>query len=319
MASRCLRLGLVLVAAALSLATASSRRVIIQGVYDHSASSSLACPIAPIVNRHTLKIADRLSGEGLIDVAIMLGKDLVDYCGSLYRHFGITMLPLEQTQPLDVSLIGDKSTWARLRRFDLGNERFQRGDKLLFLDLDAYITGIDVDAMFELVSDTNGSRLVMGGELVGQATVSNAIMLLSYQPSDFQALMETYRQLAAMEVELRTDQELLAWHAQARGERHRLPVTMTALVPLMYHQYATQSELLVHPQDAAVPLVRIVRFGTSSAMSEHCEGLQRSSRMAAGLFHAPALSRLLAWICCTGRLVADAITMHHLKVFGFEA
>ena len=32
--------------------------------------------------------------------------------------------------------------------------------------------------------------------------------------------------------------------------------------------------------------------------------------MAAGLFYAPALSRVLAWICCTGRLVANTITKH---------
>jgi len=294
------------------LATSASRKLLVQGVYDRS-SHGLACPIAPIANRHTLKIAGRLSGASVVDVAIMLGKDLAHYCGSLYQHYQIEILPLALQADVNYSLISDKSTWARLRRFDLGND-VKRGDKLLFLDLDAYITGIDVDAMFDLVSDIDGNRFRMGSELVGQYTVGTAVMLLSYQPNDFQALMETYRQLDAKGIVLRTDQELLAWHAQARGELHRLPSTMSALVPQLYHNYASGNELLVHSQNRSVPLVRVVRFGAAAAMGEHCEGLQRNSRMTAGLFHSPALSRLLAWICCTSRLVADAISQHHLTV-----
>ena len=68
--------------------------------------------------------------------------------------------------------------------------------------------------------------------------------------------MATYQQLAGKDVaplpralaslqELRTDQELLAWHAQARGERPRLPGTMTVLVPQLYHNHANGNELLV--------------------------------------------------------------------------
>ena len=97
----------------------------------------------------------------------MLRKDLAEHCSSLYYHYRIQVLPLFDT---NASLIADKANWARSRRFDLGNEHFHQGDKLLFLDQDVYITGMDVDAMFDLISDTDNRNGIIHGWHRHQAT-----------------------------------------------------------------------------------------------------------------------------------------------------
>ena len=78
--------------AALALAT-GGRRVIIHGVYNSSMINDLSCPIAPIVNRHTLKVANQLAGKDAVDVVVMLDKPLASYCHTLYHRFWIQTLP----------------------------------------------------------------------------------------------------------------------------------------------------------------------------------------------------------------------------------
>jgi len=202
---------------------------------------------------------------------------------------------------INASHIEDKSSWHLLRRFDLGNTHFKQGDKLLFLPTDAYISGID------LVSDSDGTRLLMGGNLMGHHAAYSGVMLLSYQPGDFQALMETYHLLAVKGVVLQTASELFAWHAWSRGEKYSLPGTMSVPVPELHQTVADHSSMLVHPVDATLPLARILRY--DGDLRPHCQSPHVSSGR-----HALAMSRVLAWICCIGKLVADASTSHGFKV-----
>jgi hypothetical protein len=274
----------------------------------------VGCPIAPIVNRHTIKVAGKLTGPDKINVAIMLDKELADYCSSLYHSLLVKTLPLPSY--INVSHIANKAFWHRLRRFDLDGH-FERGDKLLFLDLDAYVTGIEVDAMFDLVSDQDGSRLLMASDLLATYATDTSVMLLSYQPNDFNDfndLMETYRRLQAQGVEMRSDRELFAWHAQARGEKYTLPGSMTVLIAQMHMNIENRTDLLVHPGNSTIPLVRVLRFGDE--MLFRCQGVQRYYEMHAKEY-VPALSRAISWICCTGNLVARTFkdSAHAVSLF----
>jgi hypothetical protein len=285
--------------------TAASRRVIIQGVYDRSIHNGLGCPIAPIVNRHTLKVANKTIGKQAVHVAIMLDRALADYCSHVYRHFLVQVVTLND---INATHIVDKASWLRLRRFDLGNERFHRGDKLLFLDLDAYVTGMDVDAMFEAISDTDGNRFLMATDFLGHFAADTSVMLLSYRPTDFQALMQTYQRLAAMDVAMRTDRELFAWHARDQGEKYMLPGSMTVLAHEMYRNFVGRSRLLVHPNNSQIPLVRIIRFGDPD-LRFYCQGVERNDRIKVGV-HVEAMSCVLAWVCCSSKMVVQAIVEH---------
>ena len=263
----------------------TGRRVIVHGVYDRSMINGLSCPIAPVVNHHTLKAVGRLTGENAVDVVIMMDKPLAEYCSPFYHRFLVQTLPLLD---INASYIADKQSWRRLRRFDLNAHGFQRADKLLFLDLDAYITGADMEAMFELVSDSDGNRLLTGSD-EGTST-----MLLSYQPNDFQTLMEAYQQLAAKGMGFKTDSELVTQYAQGRGETHTLPSTMLVLL--------SQAGANALPPLAST--ARIVSFGDDVRL--HCQSLQRASPTST--MYSSAMGNVIAYICCTGKLVADTVT-----------
>lgn len=262
------------------LAVAASRRVIIHGVYEHS-MDGLSCPIAPVVNHHTLKAANRsTSGPKDVGVYILLDEALSKYCAALYHRFAVQTLPLKNAD-------GVKSAW---QRFDLG-DAFQQGDKLLFLDVNAYLTGMEIDAIFDLVSDSKSLRFLLGSD------IRTSMMLLSYQPSDFRDLMDTRAQLTAKGVTLATDRELFVQYALARDEKLSLPNSMAVSLP---HDINLHAETNV-----ATP--RVVCL--TGDLLQLCEDMHLDLHKNLG-----DMAAQQAYICCNGKLVADAMVEHGASV-----
>jgi hypothetical protein len=296
----CFRYALPVLSLLLPLCLA--RKAIIQVSYESSKERAelAACDYGPILNRKAIQLV-----KADVEVVALVDDTIANRCGKLYTVNNVSVLRLHRPPPEIAALLGNRpENSGKLGMFNLGNT-FQHGDKLLFMDTDAYLTGIDVEEMFDLVNDQDGHRLLMAADPDPIFEGNSGAMLLSYRLSDHETLMETCRILVAKGVRVNGDQEVFNYHAYAYlKSMFFLPGTMN-LFPMRALKNAEGLErLLSSPLEGGKPAVQIIHLTHSGGrLAFFCKD-PTARYGTASEFGGPLLNTL-AWVCCQMQAAVD--------------